>query len=48
METIEAECTFCGGKMQFIEGEIIFGEKWYHNNCAKQVKLETVIPRGSH
>ena len=28
-------CTSCGKEMQFIEGDIICGENWYHNECLK-------------
>lgn len=28
-------CTNCGKEMQFVEGDIIYGEKWYHNGCLK-------------
>jgi len=27
--------------MEFEEGDVIYGEKWYHNNCAKKIKIET-------
>ena len=40
-KTIAAQCALCGGKMRFEQGDIIFGEKWYHRNCAEQVKIET-------
>ncbi len=33
-ETIGAECAVCGGKMQFVEGDVIFGEKWFHKDCS--------------
>lgn len=28
-------CTTCGKEMQFVEGDIIYGEKWYHRGCLK-------------
>ena len=28
-------CTTCGKEMQFVEGDIICGDKWYHNECLK-------------
>lgn len=28
-------CTACGKEMQFVEGDVIYGEKWYHNECLK-------------
>ena len=33
---ISAQCSFCGKEMQFAEGDVIFGDKWYHKNCTKQ------------
>ena len=35
-----AECSMCGRKMLFEEGDVIYGEKWYHNICAKKGKIE--------
>ena len=40
-EMISAQCHVCGNQMQFTEGDVIFGEKWYHKNCAKQTMLIT-------
>jgi hypothetical protein len=37
LRTIKAQCESCGKEMQFVEGDVIFGEKWYHRYCAKQV-----------
>ncbi len=34
--TMGANCVVCGGKMQFEEGDIIFGEKWFHKMCSVQ------------
>ena len=47
VELIRAECVHCGKEMQFEEGDVIFGEKWYHKNCIKQVNLVTVPHLGS-
>jgi len=33
-QTIRAECDVCGGRMQFVEGDVIFGEKWFHKDCS--------------
>lgn len=37
--SIVVQCRMCGEPLQFADGDIIFGEKWYHNNCWKQVKV---------
>jgi hypothetical protein len=29
-------CDICNKKMQFVEGDVIFGEKWYHKDCLPQ------------
>ena len=26
-------CTSCGKEMDLVEGDIIYGEDWYHGNC---------------
>ena len=31
---LRAQCQSCGKEIEFEEGDIIFGEKWYHKNCA--------------
>ena len=31
-------CHICDKPMHFVEGDIIFGEKWYHNDCWKLVR----------
>lgn len=28
-------CSLCGKEMQLVEGDTIFGDKWFHNNCWK-------------
>ncbi len=28
-------CTNCGKEMEFVEGDVIYGENWYHGNCWK-------------
>ena len=28
-------CMSCGKEMEFVEGDIIYGEDWYHGNCWK-------------
>jgi hypothetical protein len=36
-------CFACKGEMQFIEGDIIYGDKWYHHSCWKDTeKIELV------
>jgi hypothetical protein len=27
-------CTFCNKDMKFEEGDVLFGEKWFHKDCA--------------
>ncbi len=27
------KCTLCNEEMQFVEGDIIYGDKWYHDSC---------------
>jgi len=36
---ISAQCCSCGKEMQFAEGDVIFGDKWYHKNCTKQTAM---------
>ena len=36
-------CSFCCKEMQLVEGDIIFGEKWYHKDCKKQAELGAVV-----
>ncbi len=36
-------CSFCCKEMQFVEGDIIFGEKWYHRDCKKHAVVVKVI-----
>ncbi len=31
-------CSFCNTKMRFVEGDVIFGEKWFHKNCAPKYR----------
>jgi hypothetical protein len=40
---IKPLCSFCCKEMQFVEGDIIFGDKWYHMDCKKQAELAAVI-----
>jgi hypothetical protein len=42
MRIDKPDCSICNKEMKFEEGDIIFGEKWYHTNCAKRAEL--VIP----
>ncbi|MGI0006881.1 MAG: hypothetical protein ACREAR_02650 [Nitrosotalea sp.] len=39
-------CVACKNEMQFAEGEIIYGERWYHSSCWKNI--EEVIELVSH
>jgi hypothetical protein len=29
------KCSACKDEMQFAEGDVIYGDKWYHNSCWK-------------
>ena len=40
------KCFACKNEMQFAEGEIIHGEKWYHSSCWKDI--EEVIELVTH
>ena len=31
-------CAYCNEEMRFTEGDIIFGEKWYHKDCAHKYR----------
>lgn len=33
MTMTKPHCSLCYKEMQFMEGDIIFGEKWYHKDC---------------
>ena len=35
-------CASCGKQMDLVEGDIIYGEHWYHGNCWKTVQLQTL------
>lgn len=39
-------CSACKNEMKFAEGEVIYGEKWYHSSCWKDI--EEVIEAISH
>lgn len=37
-------CSACKGKMQVSEGDVIYGDRWYHNSCWKEIqKLADMI-----
>lgn len=31
-------CSACKDKMQFSEGDVIYGDKWYHSSCWKEIQ----------
>lgn len=31
-------CSACKDEMQFSEGDVIYGDKWYHNLCWKEIQ----------
>jgi len=38
---MKVQCHACGKEMHLTEGDVIFGGKWYHKNCAKQTTPAT-------
>lgn len=30
------KCDACKNEMHFAEGDVIYGDKWYHNSCWKE------------
>lgn len=36
-------CISCGKKMELVEGDIIYGEHWYHGNCWKVTNKQLVL-----
>lgn len=32
------KCSACKYEMTFSEGDIIYGDKWYHSNCWKEIQ----------
>jgi hypothetical protein len=32
------KCSACKNEMRFAEGEVIYGDKWYHNSCWKDIE----------
>lgn len=30
-------CSACKNEMEFLEGDVIFGDKWYHRSCWNEV-----------
>jgi len=31
-------CSMCKNEMQFLEGDVIYGDKWYHNSCWNEIQ----------
>jgi hypothetical protein len=31
-------CSACKDEMLFAEGEVIYGDKWYHDSCWKEIE----------
>ena len=40
------KCSACKDEMQFSEGDVIYGDKWYHNSCWKDI--EKIMEFTSH
>jgi hypothetical protein len=32
---VAPECSLCNKEIEFVEGDTIYGDKWYHNSCWK-------------
>ncbi|MGI0026833.1 MAG: hypothetical protein ACREAD_03215 [Nitrosopumilaceae archaeon] len=31
-------CSYCNNKMELVEGDVIYGDKWFHGSCWKVIK----------
>ncbi len=31
-------CSYCNKKMELVEGDVIYGDKWFHGFCWKTIK----------
>jgi len=36
------KCDICSRTVELIAGDVIFGDKWYHNSCWKSKKTSTI------
>ncbi len=36
-------CFMCNKEMEFAEGDIIYGKKWYHRGCVQSKKHNLII-----
>jgi len=36
-------CALCKKEINFVEGDVIFGEKWYHKDCAHLYRFKHLI-----
>ncbi|TAK17559.1 MAG: hypothetical protein EPO37_06705 [Nitrosarchaeum sp.] len=41
------KCNFCAKDMTLTEGSIIFGNKWYHENCFSNLNSEQIFVKES-
>ena len=32
------KCSACKNEMQFLEGDVIYGDKWYHSSCWDEIQ----------
>ncbi|MDE1765327.1 MAG: hypothetical protein KGI27_03515 [Thaumarchaeota archaeon] len=39
-KTIRPSCSLCNTEMRFVEGDVIFGDKWFHKDCAPKYRLK--------
>ena len=31
-------CSYCDKQMELVEGDVIYGDKWFHGSCWKLIK----------
>ena len=44
-KTIRSLCSLCKTEMRFVEGDVIFGDKWFHKDCASQYRANHIQVR---
>jgi len=42
------KCNFCAKDMILTEGSIIFGNKWYHENCFSNISIPKPLSAKHH
>ena len=41
---IKPTCSFCNAEIGFAEGDVIFGDKWFHRDCVSKYRLGKIQP----